>query len=543
MPETHAVLPDLDALDSAALKALIRCQQELIVSSRTEIENLKLLIAKLRRMQFGTRSEKLDRHIEQLELRLEDLESSEMQASEIVPDPALPAAIVEALLPVRKQPVRKTLPAFLPRETATHMPDQTACPDCGGALRPLGEDVSETLEYVPASFKVIRHVRPKLSCGGCDRIVQKAAPSRTIDKGLPGPGLLAHVLVAKYADHLPLYRQEVIYARSDVELSRSTLAGWVGASCRTMAPLGEALRRYVLDAKKLHGDDTPVPVLAPGNGKTRTGRLWTYVRDDRPAGDDSAPAVWFAYSPDRQGEHPRRHLKEFRGTLQADGYAGFNKLYESGWIREAACWAHVRRKFFDLHQAHGSASAKDALERIGQLYAVESDIRGRSPDERLIEREARSRPLLEAMRAWMRMTLGKVSGKSPLAVAIHYALGRWAALTQYCEDGALEIDNNAAERALRTVAIGRKNYLFAGSDAGGERAAALYGLIGTAKLNGIDPEAYLRHVLKRIADHPVNRIAELLPWNVELPVTVEASVVHTKGGVVSTYSQVDTCLV
>jgi hypothetical protein len=310
-----------------------------------------------------------------------------------------------------------------------------------------------------------------------------------------------------------LYRQSEIYSREGVDLERSTLADWVGGTSALLAPLVEALRRHVMSATKLHADDTPVPVLAPGNGKTKTGRLWTYVRDDRPAGDATPAAVWFAYTPNRKGEHPQEHLSHFTGTLQADGYAGFEQIYQTGRIQEAACWAHVRRKFYDLVTAHQSPVAGEALERIGGLYAIEKEIRGRSPEQRRAVRGTRARPLLESLQQWLEATLGKLSRKSDTALAVRYALGRWESLLRYVDDGCIEIDNNAAERALRTVALGRKNYLFAGSDAGGERAAAIYSLIGSAKLNGIDPKAYLRDVLTRIADHPINRIEELLPWN------------------------------
>jgi transposase len=505
---TERVLPDLNMLDSDRLKALIVEQHSQLVSHDNEIEHLKLLILKLKRMQYGPSSERLARHIDQLELQLEDLETN--RASEPV------SPVLESIMAPAK-PARRPLPARLPRETQTLEPEEKACPDCGGTLDRLGEDISELLEYVPARFKVIRTVRPKLSCTRCDRIVQEPAPHRPIDRGLAGPGLLAHVLVAKYADHLPLYRQSDIYEREGVELDRSTLADWVGGASRILEPLVDSLRRYVLDASKLHGDDIPVPVLAPGNGKTKTGRLWTYVRDDRAAGSMEASAVWFAYSPDRKSEHPASHLATFHGTLQADGFAGFNRLYETGSVVEAACWAHVRRKFHDLYEAHASPIAKEALERIAALYGIEKEIRGRPPDERRQIRNARARPLLDSLQDWFKASLSKLSKKSDVTLAIHYALGRWTQLLRYCGDGGLEIDNNAAERALRAVALGRKNYLFAGSNAGGERAAAIYSLIGSAKLNGMDPEAYLSYVLARIADHPINRIEELLPWNVQLP--------------------------
>jgi transposase len=516
-------LPDLDQLDSQALKSLILtlheqvfsnqqeilAQREQLASREVEIEHLKLLIAKLRRMQFGRSSEKQAYQIAQLELRLEELETRQKKET-AVGEPSTPASTA-VRPPTRRS---RSLPDHLPREVRKCLPKQESCPDCGGKLKHLGEDVSEILEYEPASLKVIRYVRPKLACTGCDRIVQAQAPSRPIERSIAGPGLLAHVLVSKYCDHLPLYRQSQIFARAGVELDRSTLAEWVGGSSQLLAPLVEALRRHVMAAGKLHADDTPVPVLAPGLGKTKTGRLWTYVRDDRPAGDSTPAAVWFAYSPDRKGEHPQSHLRNFTGTLQADGYAGFDQIYEAGRIQEAACWAHVRRKFYDLEVAHKSPVAAEALERIAGLYAIEKEIRGRPPNERREVRNRRSRPLLESLKQWFEEILGKLSRKSDTALAVRYALGRWEALLRFCDDGRIEIDNNAAERALRVVALGRKNFLFAGSDGGGESAAAIYSLLGSAKLNGIDPESYLRNVLSRIADHPIQRIEELLPWNV-----------------------------
>ena len=369
---------------------------------------------------------------------------------------------------------------------------------------------------------MIRHVRPKFTCKGCDRVVEAPAPSRPIERGLAGPSLLAHVIVSKYADHLPLFRQSEIYARQGVEISRSTLAGWVGAASDLLSPLVEAIGKHVFAGRKLHADDTPMPVLAPGNGKTKTGRLWTYVRDDRPAGEPVAPAVWFAYSEDRRGEHPRQHLRNFKGALQADAYAGFHHLY-SDHLYEAACWAHARRKFHEIHVVHASPTTTEALARIGSLYAIEDEIRGKPIEVRLSIRQARARPLLDDLRKWMEKALRSLSAKSETAGAIRYALSRWRALTRYTEDGLLEIDNSAAERALRAVALGRKNFLFAGSDYGGQRAAAIYTLLGSAKLSGLDPELYLRTVLAQIADHPISQIQDLLPWNMAASLQIDSS--------------------
>jgi len=496
---------DVEALKGLVLErdARIEAAQALLISQQLELEKLRFEIACLKRMKFGRSSEQLDGQITQMQLTLEDLESTltGLSARAVPPSTESPA-----------KPVRRPLPSHLPREDVVHAAP-CKCPACGGALRHLGEDVSEMIEYVPGRYQVIRHVRPKLSCAACQTIVQAPAPSRPIARGLAGPGFLAHVLVSKYADHLPLYRQSQIYQREGLDLDRSTLADWVGGAAELVGPLVASLGRYVMGAQKLHGDDTPVPVLCPGRGTTKQGRLWTYVRDDRPAASTEPPAVLFRYSPDRKGERPKAHLEPFVGVLQADAYAGFDRLYGER-IQEAACWAHVRRKFYDIHVNTASPIAAEALDRIGRLYGIEADIRGRPPDERSRIRQTRAGPELESLHAWLHAVLTRLSKKSELAVAIRYALSRWVALTRYRDDGRLEIDNNAAERALRAVALGRKNWLFAGSDDGGERAAAIYSLLGTAKLNDLNPEAYLHYVLERIADYPINRVDELLPWNV-----------------------------
>jgi transposase len=499
-------LPD----DPAALKELLAAREVLI---RRLIEE----IARLKRWRFGRSAEKIDETVSS-QLPFQDLsdpasltpaatvDQNRVVSSEDSTDEALKAN--NGRMTTRR--TARALPAHLPRRTVVHSPKSCQCPECGSILRRLGEDISEMLDYVPGYFQVIRHVRPKLSCAQCSKIVQQSAPLRPIDRGLPTAALLAQVLVSKYADHCPLYRQVGIYRRAGLDLDRATLASWVGEASDLLDPLVSALSRHVLAAQKLHADDTPVPVLDPGRGRTKTGRLWTYVRDDRPAAGPDPPAVWYRYSADRKGEH----LRSFRGILQADGYAGFMPLYEDARILEAVCWAHTRRKYYDLYAIDRSPIATEAIRRIGELYAIEREIRGAVPEVRRSVRRERSAPILDALRAWLKATLFTVSAKSPLAGAIHYTLVRWAALTRFVEDGRIELDNNTAERAIRPLVLGRKNYLFAGSDAGGERAANIYSLIGTCLLNHIDPSAYLRHVLQGIGEHPINRIETLLPWHI-----------------------------
>ena len=510
MPIAPADLPT----DVAQLQAMVLAQQaELaaaragVMAQRHEIEQLKARLARLLRQTYGTSSEKLRGQVEQLELRLADIEE---QLAETEPS----RAKADAAPVASEKPKRKPLPPALPRETVEHAAPCT-CPSCGEALRPLGEDVTEVLDYVPGSFRVIRHVRPKFSCRSCESITQAPAPSLPIRRGRAGAGLLAHVLVSKYCDHLPLHRQAEIYARSDIDLPRSTLADMVGQAARLLRPLVDALARHVMAGERVHADDTTVPVLEPGLGKTRTGRLWVYVRDDRPFAGPAPPGALYRYTPDRKGEHPREHLREFRGILQADGYAGFAGLYGDGRVVEAACLAHARRKFFDEHVRNKSPIAAEVLQRIAALYAVEKEIRGRPPEQRRRARSAHSAPLMAELRDWLTAMRSRVSGRSELAAAIRYTLSRWDGLTLFLRDGRPCIDNSAAERAIRPLALGRRNWTFAGSDAGGRRAAAMYSLIETTKLNGLDPEAYLRCVIERIADHPVNRVAELLPWNLE----------------------------
>ncbi len=503
---------------AARLQVELQARDSELYAKTLHIEKLKMQLALLRRARFGRSSEKLDRDIEQLELLIGELEEGRSENSERMED-AKPSSSPSP----RKEsspPARRALPEHLPRERVEHEPN-CVCPACGGTnLTVIGTDERELLEYVPSHFKVVVHSRPRISCRDCETITQPPLPSLPIERGTPGPALLAHVLTAKYCDHLPLYRQSAIYAREGVELDRSTLCDWVGRMAFHLAPLAEEIAEHVRAGEAIHADDTPVPVLDPGRGKTKTGRLWVVVRDERPWGSTAPPAVFYRYSPNRKSEHAEALLAGCRGFLHADAYSGFKELYRpdplTGEPRlvEVACWAHARRKLYDVHHATQSPAAKEMLERIGELFAIEEEIKGRPPQRRLAERIEHSVPLLEQMKSRFEETLNKISRKSSLADALLYSLRHWNALTRYTTDGRLDICNNAAERAIRPLALGRKNWLFAGADTGGERAATIYTIIETARLNGLDPEAYLRLLISRLADHPAKRIDELLPWNV-----------------------------
>jgi transposase len=506
MRDTPAGLPN----DVAALQAIIALQNEKLSIFETEIrardyriEKLKHQLAGLRRHRFGQRSEALD----QLELALEEEEIVRAAARQSDDEDAACEPVGER----KRKPRRKPLPDHLPRNDEILSPS-SECSECGGSLRTLGEDVTEELEYVPGRFVVNRIIRPRMACSCCDAICQSSLPSRPIEKGRPGPGLLAHVLVNKYADHLPLYRQSQIFEREGIDLDRSTLADWIGKSATLLEPLAKAIERHVLSGQAIFADDTPVKLLSPGAGKTKTARLWAYVRDERPWASEVPPAAFYRFSRDRKGEQPAEHLKDYTGWMHADGYSGFNELYQSGRVSEIACMAHIRRKFVDIHKAQGSVIAEEAIRRISALYGIEKEARGQSPEDRASIRQEKAQPLLDELAAWLSDQLPKISGKSELAKAIRYALTRIKKLRPYLDNGILELDNNCAERSMRCVALGRKNYLFMGSEGGGKSAAIAYTLIETAKLNGVDPQVWLTDTLARIADHKITRIDELLPW-------------------------------
>jgi transposase len=472
----------------------------LVKSQALQIEKLKHELAGHRRHRFGSRSETLD----QLELRLEDMEIAAAKAGR----PA-PAEEPERTAEPKDKPKRKPLPADLPRNEQVLSPGD-ACGRCGGKLKKLGEDVAEELEYVPGRFVVNRIVRPRMACSCCEAICQAPLPSRPIERGRPGPGLLAHVLVSKYGDHMPLYRQSQIFERNGIDLDRSTLADWVGRSAALLEPLADAIGRHVLKGSAIFADDTPLKMQA--KVKCTTARIWTYVRDERPWLGQAPPAAWYRFTVDRKGEHPADHLADYRGWMHADGYSGFNELYRSGGISEVACLAHIRRKFVDVFQSEGSVIAGEAVQRIAGLYAVEKQARGQPPDERVRLRQAQAKPILDDLEAWLQGQLPKISGKSELAKAIRYALTRMKRLRPYLDHGFLEADNNCAERSMKPIALGRKNFLFVGSEGGGKSAAIAYTLIGTAKLNSVDPQVWLTGVLSRIAEHKITRLDELLPW-------------------------------
>jgi transposase len=504
MSEAVILPPDRDAEIAALTAALASAKAELAARDLL-IETLRVQIARLRRMSFGASSEKLTAEIAQLELALEELEVE-----------AIPVAQTsQAPKPERPTPVR-SLPEHLPREDVVAQPSSgtCTCPDCGGALRKLGDDSAEQLDVAPVQWRVVRTIRPKYSCRACEKIVQAPAPVKAIARGKATFATLAHVIAHKFDHHLPLYRQSEMMAAQGIDIDRSTLAGWAGQAAALLDPIISRIREQGLKASKIHADDTPVPVLDPGRGKTATGRLWTYVVDDRASGSPTPPLAWYRFTPDRTGAHPQKELASFTGHLQADAYAGYDKLYQSGRVTEVACWAHFRRKIFDIHKPRPTALTTDILERIAALYAIEAEVRGGRPGIRHQARQERTRPMIAELRTVLDDALRRLSPKSVMATAIAYGTKRWTALTRFLDDGHLEIDNNIAERSLRAVAVGRKNWLFAGSNTGGTRAAAIYTVIETCKMNGVESQAYIADVIAKIAaDWPASRWDELMPWN------------------------------